>query len=57
MMTQERPDPTLSREIDTNLRKVYENVLNEEVPDRFKELLSQLRAQKAPVAEQKKGGG
>lgn len=56
MMTQERPDPTLSREIDTNLRKVYENVLNEEVPDRFKELLSQLRAEKEPAADKNQGG-
>lgn len=57
MMTQERPDLTLSREIDTNLRKVYENVLNEEVPDRFKELLSQLRAENEPAADKNKGGG
>lgn len=57
-MTQERPDPTISREIDANLRKVYENVLKEEVPDRFKELLNQLRAEKVPpasVSESKTG--
>lgn len=48
IMTQERPDPTIAREIDENLRKVYEDVLKEEVPDRFKNLLDQLRAQKVP---------
>jgi hypothetical protein len=29
--------------IDENLRKVYDSVLNEEVPDRFSQLLEQLR--------------
>lgn len=50
-MTQERPDLTLSREIDSNLRKVYEDVLNEEVPDRFKELLNQLRSEDGAVGD------
>ncbi|UWQ22456.1 NepR family anti-sigma factor [Jannaschia sp. W003] len=30
--------------IDANLRRVYETVLNEDVPDRFSALLSQLRS-------------
>jgi len=51
MMTQERPDPDISREIDENLRKVYENVLKEEVPERFKELLNKLRAEKVPSSD------
>lgn len=55
MMTQKRPDPDISREIDENLRKVYENVLKEEVPDRFKELLNQLRAEKVPVSQRSQG--
>ena len=55
-MTEKRPDPKISREIDANLRKVYENVLNEEVPDRFKELLNQLRAEKVPPLDVTKGG-
>ena len=33
----------LAREIDENLRKVYAEKLKEEVPDRFVELLRQLR--------------
>ena len=55
MMTQERPDPDISREIDKNLRKVYENVLKEEVPDRFKELLNKLRAEKIPPIDASQG--
>lgn len=32
-----------SSEIDANLRRVYEQVLKEEVPDRFSDLLDRLR--------------
>lgn len=31
--------------INTNLKKVYDDVLNQEVPDRFKDLLEQLKSQ------------
>lgn len=31
-------------QIDENLRRVYDEVLTEEVPDRFKELLARLQA-------------
>jgi hypothetical protein len=33
----------LSDQIDENLKKVYEDLLKEEVPDRFKRLLAQLK--------------
>ena len=33
------------RAIDENLRKVYEQTLDEGIPDRFKDLLSQLKKQ------------
>jgi hemerythrin-like domain-containing protein len=39
-------DPTKSRvkdQIDENLKRVYNDALKEEVPDRFKELLAQLK--------------
>ena len=39
-------DPTkspLKDQIDENLKRVYNEALNEEVPDRFKELLAQLK--------------
>lgn len=36
--------PKASASIEDNLRKVYQDILNEEIPDRLKDLLSQLRA-------------
>ena len=33
------------KQIDENLKRVYEEVVNEELPDRFKDLLSQLKSQ------------
>ncbi|WP_281855871.1 NepR family anti-sigma factor [Litoreibacter halocynthiae] len=33
------------KQIDENLKRVYEEVVNEEIPDRFKDLLSQLKSQ------------
>ena len=43
-MADERPKTKLQHEIDQNLKRVYENALNEEVPDKFKILLAQLKA-------------
>ena len=45
----ERPDRSqtisldVTREIDENLKRVYQAALSEEVPDRFTQLLAQLR--------------
>jgi hypothetical protein len=36
--------PNVDNMIDENLRKVYESVLQEDVPDRFAKLLDQLKA-------------
>lgn len=35
--------PAVAREIDENLRKVYQETLTEPVPDRFQQLLAALR--------------
>lgn len=35
---------SIRNQINENLRKVYEESLNEDVPDRFRDLLAQLRA-------------
>lgn len=34
----------IKTQIDENLKRVYNEALNEDVPDRFKELLAKLRA-------------
>lgn len=40
------PDKSaIQLQIDENLKRVYEEVLSEDVPDRFKLLLEQLKAQ------------
>jgi cation transport regulator ChaB len=41
----------IREQIDENLRRVYTAALNEELPDRFRDLLEQLKA-----ASVKKGG-
>ncbi|MFZ1469433.1 MAG: NepR family anti-sigma factor [Paracoccaceae bacterium] len=33
----------MKRQIDENLKRIYDETLQEEVPDRFKQLLEQLR--------------
>ena len=38
-----KPKASIKRQIDENLKRIYDETLNEEVPDRFKELLVQLR--------------
>ncbi|MEM7487986.1 MAG: NepR family anti-sigma factor [Pseudomonadota bacterium] len=43
-MDQDDEKSSVSNMIDENLRKVYESVLNEEVPDRFTDLLARLKA-------------
>jgi len=35
----------LNHQIDENLKRVYESALEEDVPDRFKDLLNRLRQQ------------
>ncbi|QCO57202.1 transcriptional regulator (plasmid) [Pseudorhodobacter turbinis] len=37
------PKAKLRLQIDRNLKRVYQEALDEEVPDRFKDLLSKLR--------------
>ncbi len=42
-MKQDRKPSSLEQEIETNLKRVYEDVASQEVPDRFTQLLEQLR--------------
>ncbi len=42
-MAKNRKTENLNRQIDENLRRVYSDAVNEPLPDRFAELLKQLR--------------
>ena len=42
-MTDKSPKSKIKVQIDENLKRIYDDVLHEEVPDRFKALLQQLR--------------
>lgn len=44
-MTSENNKQTDGDTIDENLKRVYDDMLNQDVPDRFKDLLAQLKAQ------------
>lgn len=43
-MTQANRKSSLESQIEDNLKKVYQRTVEEEVPDRFKDLLSRLKA-------------
>ncbi len=43
-MTSEKKTSSVMRQIDENLRRVYQQDSSEEVPDRFKKLLDQLKS-------------
>ena len=42
-MKQERKISSLEQEIEANLKRAYNDVASQEVPDRFTQLLNQLR--------------
>lgn len=44
-MAQQKPKTSLEEQIEENLRKVYQKTLEEKVPDRFLDLLAQLKDQ------------
>jgi hypothetical protein len=43
-MPEQDPKARLRQQIDDNLKRVYQEAVAEDVPDRFKQLLAQLRA-------------
>ncbi|MEM6727456.1 MAG: NepR family anti-sigma factor [Pseudomonadota bacterium] len=49
-MTQDQNSSKAQAEIDANLRRAYDEVTQQEVPDRFKELIKKLRAEEASSA-------
>lgn len=42
-MADKRTKPHVDEQINDNLKRVYDDVLNEAVPDRFLELIAQLK--------------
>ncbi len=44
-MTQDKKSAIYMRQIDENLRRVYQEAASEEVPDRFQQLLKRLKEQ------------
>ncbi|WP_050524337.1 NepR family anti-sigma factor [Pseudorhodobacter wandonensis] len=51
-MANDTPKDKIKQQIEENLKRVYDDALNEPVPDRFLSLLEQLRKQ-----DSKNGGG
>ncbi len=49
-MPSEEISPEIYKEIDENLRRAYEELLNEELPNRFNDLIQQLRERDKNVA-------
>ena len=47
-MAEDAKKSSMREQINENLRRVYEDALNEEVPDRFEALLAQLRQKESP---------
>lgn len=56
-MSQDKPTNPADDLIDANLRRVYDDVLNERVPDRFAKLLEQLQAKEGAVEPAGDDGG
>jgi hypothetical protein len=46
-MGHDKDDPRLRAQIDENLKRIYKEALEAEVPERFKELLAKLREKEA----------
>ena len=44
-MNQDKKSAVFMRQIDENLRRVYQEAANQEVPDRFQKLLERLKEQ------------
>ncbi|PRY73295.1 NepR family anti-sigma factor [Marivita geojedonensis] len=52
-MKQDRKTSSLEQEIEANLKRAYNDVVNQQVPDRFTQLLDQLREADKSSAESK----
>lgn len=52
-MTRKKINSKIAEEIDRNLRQAFDDMAEQPVPDRFTDLLAQLKAAETP----RKGGG
>lgn len=55
-MTQDKKTSRTQREIDENLKRAYDDVLNQKVPDRFTDLLAQLKKAETTKKEGQSNG-
>ena len=46
-MANDKGKSRLHQQIDENLKRVYEETLSEDIPDRFKDLIERLRAKES----------
>lgn len=53
-MSDDKPINKVREHIDANLRRVFDEHANEELPDRFKDLLTRLRSETDSPAEEDK---
>lgn len=53
VMKQNKPDKNVQRQIDENLRRVFQDKVEEALPDRFHKLLQQLKEQDQAKAAEK----
>lgn len=51
-MTSESKKTSIERQIEENLKRVYDEALNQEVPDRFHDLIAQLKARESKKDDQ-----
>ncbi len=54
-MTDGNPRSKIRAQIDENLKRIYDETLKEDIPDRLTALLDQLRKKSAAAAEDKDG--
>lgn len=52
-MAEKKPNGNIQRQIDENLRKVYQEKIEEALPDRFQKLLQQLKDQEKAKEDEK----
>jgi Anti-sigma factor NepR len=50
-MAESTPKTNIKIQIDENLKRIYDETLNEEIPDRLKQLLEQLRLKGGAAAD------